>query len=182
MVFDLRGRLALLLPAPPLLQAASRGLLCKPPNPAGPALHSRGWEWVQRAHKARGARPLMSNRPSLEPRFHSAAAAPHPRPAGAPQIRLVFVPRTQCEKMSPRGRAPCPGPDNRPLNHQPSSSLFPSLAAGPRQRGCLGMGLGRPPSWSEPPPRSPSPWLSSLQGPQFRVHSLPSASLEALGD
>lgn len=107
------------------------GLLCNPPKVLQAPACTLGAGGGCRGHTKRGAQPLMSNRPSLEPRFHSAAAAPHPRPAGAPQIRLVFVPRTQCEKMSPRGRAPCPSLDNRPLNHQPSSSLFPSLAAGP---------------------------------------------------
>lgn len=68
------------------------------------ARHGRAAEGTQR----RGLPwPLMSNRRSLEPRFHS---APCPRPAPTPQIRLVFVLRTQCEKMSPRGRAPWPQP------------------------------------------------------------------------
>lgn len=60
---------------------------------------------------------------------------PLPLPTPAPQIRLVFVRRTQCEKMSPRGRAPWPlSLTTGALNHW--ASFLPSLP--PRQLGELG--------------------------------------------
>lgn len=63
---------------------------------------------------------------------------PLPLPTPAPQIRLVFVRRTQCEKMSPRGRAPWPPAlTTGALNH--SASFLPSLP--PQQLVELGEGV-----------------------------------------